>query len=65
MIVLVHARLFNLSMFEVYLLGFSGTLLATVLDALTESVDGFEALDGSTTLRISFFCFSASMISAL
>ena len=47
------------------LLDFSGTLLFTALVVLTDSVDGFEARDGSTILRISFFCFSASMISAL
>ena len=48
-----------------YLLDFSGTLLVTVLGVFTESADGLEALEGRTILRISFFCFSASIISAL
>ena len=61
-----------LSHFEVFLVknethpfAFSGTLPVELEALLEELFDKFKVREGRTTLRISFFCFSASINSAL
>ena len=50
---------------ETHPFAFSGTLAVELEALLEELFDTFKARDGRTTVRMSFFCFSASINSAL